>query len=237
MRGKWILAVAMAPALLANQCFRLIDVRIEDEGRGRPPTFSFSHGRDQLQVVKWFEVTECAGSRTNRLWRIHPDGVTQHEGRPLRITYGVLPRGYRQETTARTLEPGGCYRATVSGIGITPISTGSETFRILPSQTVLPGESGGLLFSSRAFRQLNRAAVGCARGYRRATTSADSASVAAREYTVLDDRLSCGWLYDHWGDQMNEPLATERGMLVLLGLLAASAGIIFVTDQIPEPPR
>lgn len=235
MRGRWFLVVAMAPALLANQCFRLIDVRIAADRRGEPPTFSFSHGREQLHVVKRFEVTECTGSRSDPLWRIVPDGVTQHEGRPVRITYGVLPRGYSQQEPARPLEPGGCYRASVTGFHVDPFSMGSETFRILPNRTVVLGEPAGLLNSSRAFRQLNRAAVGCTRGYRRATSSADSASVTAREYRVLDDRVSCGWLYDQWGDVMSEPYNTEHGVLAIVGGIAAIWGIIFLSEQIPQP--
>lgn len=235
MRRKWLIAVALAPALMANQCFKLIDVRLAPDGASsEPPSFSFVFDGEPLSVLKRFKVGPCGGGPLSMAWVLVPDGVTQHTGMPLRITYGRVPLGYREAFAAEPLAPGGCYRVEAEGIGLPMLGIGWKTFRILPNGRLMEGEPAGIL-SSRAFRQVNRAAVGCARGYRRARSAADTASVAAREFGVLDARVSCGWLYETWPDLMSEPIATERALLGITAGLATIAGLIFLSDQIPEP--
>jgi hypothetical protein len=230
-----MMAAALVPALMANQCIRFVDVRTSPgPAAGDPPSFSFAFGGDALEVVRGFEVTPCAGARGSATWSIVADGVTQRLAGPLRITYGRVPVGYREKVPARPLEPGGCYRAAAEGVDLLAIPRG-ETLRILPNGRVIAGEPGGVLTSSAPFRQLNRASVGCARGYRRADTAADSAMVGAREYAVLDARVSCAWLNERWPELMSEPVATGRGVLGLLAGIAALAGLIFLADLIPGP--
>lgn len=229
------MAIALAPALMANQCFKLIDIRVApDPAAGDAPSFSFAYDGERLSVVKSFEVSGCPGGRWGRMWRIVPDGRTQHPGEPLRITYGRPPRGYREEVPAQPLAPGGCYRAQAEGIGLPALNFGGETFRILPSGRMVAGQPGGFLTSSTPFRQLNRAAVGCARGFRRAGTAADSARVQAREYPVAGERLSCGWLLESWPDVMSEPITTERGVLAVIAAVATIAGFVLFGQLLPD---
>ena len=236
MRRKWMIAIALAPALMANQCFKLIDVRLApDAAPSEPPSFSFVFDGEPLSVLERFEVGPCGGGPLSMAWALVPDGVTQHTGMPLRITYGRVPPGYREAFAAQPLAPGGCYRVSAEGIGLAPLGIGWTTFRILPDGRMFEGEPGGMLMSSRPFRQLNRAAVGCARGYRRARTAADRTSVDAREFAVLEARVSCGWLNEHWPDLMRDPIATERGMLTLIGGIAVLSGLIYLGGEIPEP--
>lgn len=231
MRGRRMFAAAMLPALMANQCIRMIDVRADTDAAGEPPSFFLAFDGERLSVVKWFEVTECARGAGGSMWRIVPDGRTQHRGEPLRITYGRVPHGYEESRPARPLEPGGCYDVDAEGIGLPAFPGGGETLRVLPNGRVVAGNPGGLLGSSRPYRQLNRAAVGCARRYRRAATAADSAAVDAREHAVLDAHPTCGWLGEHWPDLMSDPVTTEHGLLATLGTVAALALLVFIGEQ------
>jgi hypothetical protein len=239
MRGKLWLAVALLPALMAMQCFHLIRVQVAPgPAVDDPPSFGFAYRGDPLTVVESFRVSECRGGR-GAVWQIQRDARTPTDTQPLRITYGRVPRGYREAKPAEPLAPGGCYDARARGLldeAAVMGGFGSETFHLLPNRRMFVGSPGGLATSSRPFRQLNRAAVGCQRGYRRARTQADSAAVDAREYGVLDARLSCGWLYATWPDLMEDPVTTEHGLLAVLGVAGLVAGVVILDQVLPDPP-
>jgi hypothetical protein len=234
-----MLAVVLAPMLMATTCirFKFIEVDVSaGHDEASPPVFSFSHDRVQLMALKRFQVTDCWGTNGRSVWTLVPNGVVQHAVEPLRITYARVPLGYREEAPAPPLQPGGCYRAVAEGVpSDEAIDEGRETFRVLPGGRVVVGQPEGIVYNSPAFRQLNRAAVGCARGYRRALSAVDSAAVERREYRVVDQRLSCGWLYEHWPDVMSDQVATERALAAALGGIATVVGIVLLSEQIPEP--
>jgi hypothetical protein len=192
-----------------------------------------------LTVVERFQVSSCASGGDRIVWRIARDDAPSTLTEPLRITYGRVPPGYREGRAAEPLVPGGCYQAGALAAEqpLSPLAGfGGERFHVLPNGQLITGYSGGLIHSSRPFRQLNRAAVGCTRGYRRARTPADSAAVDARQYTVLDNRLSCQWLYANWPDLMTNPASTEHGVLAILALLGVFAGLGFLEQFLPDPP-
>jgi len=242
MRNKLWLAVALCPWLLASTCIYPVAVGVEPGPRpGDAPAFNFAYRDDPLTYVEEFQVAECATVRPQSVvWRIVRDGQTPPATGTLRLVYGSVPQGYRETAAARPLAPGGCYRATVEVLAPLgePIRSpgGGETFRLLPNGRMIVGEPGGLFHNSRPYRQLNRASVGCTRGWRRAATAADSASVAAREYAVLDARVSCGWLFSEWPTVVEDPASTERTGLALAGLLAVYVSLGLLLDMIPEVP-
>ena len=244
MRGKLWLAVALCPALMASQCIEPAYVGVQQGPRpADPPAFDFAYDGAALTYVEEFQVADCRGASRLRapMWRIEREGQPPADIGPLRITYGRAPRGYRETTAAKPLEPGGCYDATVevlAPVGV-PIRSpaGKERFRLLPTGRLVVGYPGGLINNSRPFRELNRAAVGCTRGWRRADTATDSARVAAREYVILDARVSCDWLYTRWPDLVDEPLATERATLSLAGLVTLFISLGLLLEYLPDPPQ
>lgn len=237
MRGKLTFVLCLTPALLATTCIPLLKVSVDPgPSASGPPSFTARHGGDPLYSVKALRVTECA-SRVASVWHIVRGTLPSQPTAPVRITYGSAPAGYREEVTAGELEAGGCYHVVVDGGEevLSGFTSGRETFRVLPNGQIAVGEPGGLLFSSRPHRHTNRAAVGCTRGYRRARTAADSAAVDAREYPVLDARVTCRWLYDTWPDVMTDPVSTEQGVLWGSIFLATFVGTGLLLEQIPEP--
>lgn len=243
MRRKLFFALALCPVLMASQCIEPVYVDVA-QGRqaGGAPTFQFAYRRELLTYVEAFQVAECQerGGRSST-WRIVRDGQTPPDNAPLRLTYGQVPRGYREMEAAQPLRPGGCYDASVEILAPVgqPIRTpaGDERFRVLPNGQLVVGYSDGLIHNTRPFRQLNRASVGCTRGWRRARTAADSAAVDAREYPVLNARVSCDWLFTEWRDVVDEPGSTERAGLGIAALLVVFAGLGLLMEQIPEWPQ
>lgn len=243
MRRKLLLALALCPVLMASQCIEPVYVGVAQGPEPEDaPTFRFSLRRELLAYVEEFQVAECP-DRNGRsaMWRIVRDKQTLPDNEPLRVTYGRVPRGYRETAAAQPLEPGGCYAASV--VILPPVGTpirrpaGDERFRLLPNRRIVVGESAGLIHNTRGFRQLNRASVGCTRGWRRARTAADSAAVAAREFPVLDARVSCNWLFSEWSDVVEEPLSTERAALGITTALVVFFTLGFLSEQIPEVPE
>lgn len=243
MRRK-MLVLALAPALLATTCIRPIKVGVAPAPVAETPTFHLTHEGEPLTYVNSFRVSECLPGTERDLWRITRDYAAPVGMAPLRITYGRVPQGYVEEKPALPLAPGGCYRAEVAqhleadSASYSIPGRGRQTFRLLPTGRIIVGEPGGLIFNSAPFRQLNRAAVGCTRGYRRAATPDEKAAVDAREYPVLDARLSCGWLAANWPDVMRDPVTTERGILAGAGAVGLAVTIIvfdeLISRAVPE---
>jgi hypothetical protein len=243
MRRKLWLALALCPGLMASTCIHPAYVRVAPGPRiDEPPAFHFEYRGEPLTYVEEFQVADCADPRTHSpAWRIAREGQTPPAIGPLRIVYGRVPQGYRESTPAQPLAPGGCYHATVEVLP--PVGelirspAGGETFRLLPNGRIIVGQPAGLFNNPRPFRQLNRAAVGCKRGWRRARTAADSAAVDAREYKVLDARVSCGWLFAEWPGVVDDPTSTERATLALAGLLVVYVSAGLLLEQIPDVPQ
>lgn len=242
-RAPW-LAIALAPLLLATSCPAFIRVHVEPgPGGATAPELRFSYERTPLRKVDSLTVYACPqravygneyDSALLRLpvrWRITRETGADAATEPLRVIYGRPPAGYREEAPAAPLAVGGCYHARVVARLDSALAKplkwfdvdGAETFRLLPDGRMLVGTPEGTFFDRRPLRETNRAAVACARGYRRARTRADSSAVDAREHLILEHPLSCGWLRVHWPDVLSGPQTTER---TLLGALAAAIGIV-----------
>lgn len=241
------LVIALVPALLATSCpaFIRVDVGPGPDGT-TAPELRFSYERTALRKVDSLTVYACPqravygaeyDSALLKLpvrWRITRDERAAPAQEPLRVIYGRVPPGYREEAPAAPLAVGGCYHARavarLDSALAKPLKwldlDGTQTFRLLPDGRMILGTPEGTFFDRRPLRETNRAAVGCARGYRRALTSTDSAAVDAREYVVLDRPLSCGWLRAHWPDVLTSPQTTERTVLAAVAVVVGLAGII-----------
>jgi hypothetical protein len=233
-----IFVLCLTPALLASTCMPMLRVRVDPGPLAKgPPVFTFRHGGDHVYSIQTLRVAECS-SQVASVWKIERGPLPSQPTEPLRITYGSMPAGYREDTAAGVLEPGGCYHVLVDGEpDLIGIGVGRETIRVLPNGRIAVGEPGGLLTNSRPFRDTNRAAVGCTRGYRRARTAADSAAVDARSYPIVDARVTCRWLYDTWPDVMTDPIPTEQGLLWGSVLVASYVSLGLLFEQIPEPQQ
>lgn len=234
MRGKLWMAVALCPALMASQCVEPVRVQLEPAD---PPAFQFTYRGDVLTVLQSFQVRTCPHDGNRVVWRIGRNDAPLTQTEPLRIAYGHVPRGYREARAAEPLRPGGCYETGAVAVEQHPRprgTLGGVRFRVLPNRQLVAGWPGGLGLSSQPFRQINRAAVDCDRGYRRARTEADRDAVDAREHAVLEARVSCAWLRTHWPDLMERPASTERGLLGLLGLAGLAVAIYFLGGLLPD---
>ena len=245
-RAPW-LVIALTPALLATSCPVLVRVGVEPgPTAAEPPRFAFSIDREQLRAIDSLTVFECAermphgvehDSARQRLpvaWSIFREPGAAPGPEPVRITYGRVPAGYREQKAAVPVEPGGCYHARAVSLPDRGVRSrtygfpveGGQTFRLLPDGRLVTGDLNLPLFDSRPLRELNRAAVGCRRGYGRARTAADTAAVNARGYTIQGTDVSCGWLRAHWPDAMHGAMTSERMVFGALGLAAALAAIL-----------
>lgn len=249
MRAKPWLALCLVPALMATSCIYPIGVHVEQDTAGDPPEFRFSHhGRplvrlDTLSVSGCPERTSYSAVYTQRehpelpvLWRIVRDPNAPATTEAPRIRYGRVPAGYVEQKPAEPLPSGGCYNVYAAGPGNAPETWpnfGGQTIHLLPDGRLVEGTPSGYAVNAHPFRQVNRAAVACARGYRRARTPADSAAVDARAFAVLDASLSCGWLQGNWPDLMNEPQSAERLFVALLAT-AAAVGVSIYLDELWE---
>jgi hypothetical protein len=245
-RLRW-LALALVPALLATSCPAFIRVDVAPgPGGATAPELRFSYQRTALQKVDSLTVYACPpqavygaeyDSALLKLpvrWRITRDEGAAPAQEPLRVTYGRIPPGYREEAPAAPLAVGGCYHVRavtrLDSALAKPLKwfdvDGAQTFRLLPDGRMIVGNPEGTFFDRRALRETNQAAVACARGYRRARTQADSAAVDGREHAVLNHPLSCGWLRTHWPDVLTSTQTTERTLLAAVASVIGLVGII-----------
>jgi hypothetical protein len=230
MRGSWMMALALAPLLTATSCPTGIGIQVEPPpAAAEPPSFALTHW-DQDGTAASFEVRECAAGG-QVMWRITLQTPYDTAPDPLRMAYGRPPRGYREEERARPLAPGGCYRAAAApsdprGEG------GSEVFRLLPTGSIVQGTADQPEIHAPELRELNRAAVSCVRGYRRARTAADSAAVDAAEHDVVDARLSCGWMRRQWPDALAQTRTRGERFLFYAGSAAFFIAIPIVDNAL-----
>jgi hypothetical protein len=247
--------VALVPALLATSCPVFIRVDVAPGPAGATvPELRFSYERTALRKVDSLTVYACPqravygaeyDSALMKLpvrWRITRDERAAPAQEPLRVIYGSVPAGYREEAPAAPLAMGGCYHARavarLDSALAKPLKwldvDGAQTFRLLPDGRMILGTPEGTFFDRRPLRETNRAAVACTRGYRRARTAADTAAVDVREYTVLDGPLSCGWVRTHWPDVLTAPQTTERTVLAAVAVVVGAVGIILSSDESDE---
>jgi hypothetical protein len=253
-RLPW-LVIALVPALLATSCPAIIRVDVAPGPAGATaPELRFSYERTALRQVDSLTVYACpqravyAAEYDSALlklpvrWRITREDGAAPAQEPLRVIYGRVPPGYREEAPATPLAVGGCYHARAVARLDSALAKqlkwfnldGAQTFRLLPDGRMILGNPEGTFFDRRPLRETNRAAVACARGYRRARTEADTAAVDVREHTVLDQPLSCGWLRAHWPDVLTAPQTTERSVLAALALVAGIVGVILSGEESDE---
>ena len=227
-RGRWILALALAPALMATSCIYGIPVHVMPQPFvAEPVAFTIYQYADTAGTVAAFEVRDCADS-TSVAWRVSRG--TRSDTSVLRIAYGRAPEGFDQAAPARPLVPGGCYHAVATSAE-PGARGGREVFRLLPNGAVIVGMPEGLTDPPEV-RELNRASVACVRGYRRAGTAADSAAVDAHERPVHGMALSCGWIRLHWPDALETTVTRGENVRGLLGAIAVTVGGIVLDHNV-----
>jgi len=82
---------------------------------------------------------------------------------------------------------------------------------------------------------VDRAAVGCRRGYRRARSFADTIAVDARVWPVSDTTVTCGFLRHRDPDMIARAESTERLLLQAAGGILAAAALWRLGDMLPKP--
>lgn len=226
-RGRWILVLALAPALMATSCIYGIPVHVHPQPYVvEPVAFTMYQYSDTAGTVGAFEVRECADS-TSVLWRLSRE--PRADTATLRMTYGRAPEGFREAAPARPLEPGGCYHAVATSADPRERG-GTEVFRLLPNGAVIVGLPQGRFGDAPEVREMNRASVACVRGYRRAAGAADSARVDAWEHNVHGAALTCGWIRTHWPDALQTTVTRGENVRDLVASAALTVGI-FVLDH------
>jgi hypothetical protein len=249
------LAILLAPLLMATSCPAFVRVGIEPgvAEDGSAPEFRFDYQRTALRELQSLTIYGCppeelanfaydsALQHVPIVWRIVRGEESPLRAQPLRITYGRAPAGYREEKPATPIARGGCYHAHAVAFADRSTSRaylggleGAQTFRLLADGQLVMGTPTVPVLDSRPLRQLNRAAVGCTRGYRRARTPADSAAVDTREYAVLQAAVSCGHLRTQWPDVMHNPVTRERTLLGLMGLGLSAVALLLSQDESRE---
>jgi hypothetical protein len=154
------------------------------------------------------------------------------------IVYGATPPGFFTRKPAEALVPGGCYQVWASGrlreSGRAAIGSGG--FRVLADGTVANG-TGAQGRRLENEKEVDRAAVGCRRGYRRARTASDSAGVDARVWAVSDTTITCGFLRTRSPETIARAESTERLLLQAAGGLVAAVALWRLGDHLPAPLR
>jgi len=231
MRKLFILA--LVPLLMATTCPPRVAIQPVPSAASRQPTFAFSSGGVALASLRAFEVTQCRPGELRRpLWRVsRPAGPadtlhawtrmeTPDSSAVLRITYGQVPEGYREEVAPEPLVPGRCYLAG----GRLDYGGGAQEFRVTEDGGVRLGSSRGYFAAYES--QMNRAGVHCKRAYRGARSPADTATVDARVQAVADTSITCGYLRTEHPEVIRTAQSREfRVALLALGAASIAWGI------------
>lgn len=234
MRARCIFPIALAPLVMATSCPAVLTVQVFPQGsRVDPPVFVLWNASDSSGTVVALEVRECAEGGAP-MWRITRQAPALPGSQ--RVVYGEAHPEFAEAAPARPLARGGCYRAIARPID-PERAVGQETFRLLPTGGLVVGTPKEPLMEDPALRELNRAAVDCVRGYRRADSAADSAAVDAREHPVRDARLSCGWIREHWPDDLRTTRTRGEHVLTLAVEAAFLLGIFALDHALDSGAR
>ena len=216
--------------LTATTCFPRLDVDVRAGTEPGRPMIEGKVKREVIGGLSELKVTSCGPSYLEETtWKIERDDSLAG---PVVVTYGRVPPGFRETVPAAPLRPGRCYLAAAAWSG-GMVMPGAREFDVLEDGGIRERSAG--VFSGSWTRELERGAVGCVRGYRRARTPADSSAVDARAFPLADTTLTCGYLRENTPTELAESMSSERRVLLLALYLSVLVGASVLMDQIPEP--
>jgi len=228
---KSLTVLAMAPVLMATQCYRAFDLQVSPGPKPMQAVFTGVRKGEQVELEE-LSVALCRPSVIQHVvWSASRSGKKAE--RTDSVTYGEASTGFFSDRAPEPLRPGGCYQVWGGGRlrGRPGPAIGSGGFRVLADGTVVngTGELGRRLTGELV---LDRAAVACRRGYRRARTSVDSAVVDDRSWAVADTTITCGFLRRRSPETIANAESTERVLLSSLGAIAAVAALLVLEDKL-----
>jgi hypothetical protein len=224
--------LAMAPVLMATQCYKQFDVQVSPGPRPMQPVITASRGTDTVELQDVY-VARCRVSVVpHAVWSASRKS-TKGAARTGFVVYGDTSGGFFSERPPEPLRAGGCYTVGASGTvsGSSLPAMGSGGFLVLPDGGVRngTGELGRRLGNER---DVHRAAVGCRRGYDRARTLADSTAVDTRVWAVSDTTITCGLLRERDPESIAAVESTGRVLLQAGGWIAVIAALSVLQDAL-----
>ena len=228
---KSLAVLAMGPLLMATQCHPSYDVRVAPGPEPMQAVFTGVRGKESVAIDD-LAVALCRPSVVSHLvW--DATRVEKAAGADS-VTYGEASR-FSSRRPAEPLRPGGCYTVFSTGT-LHPsgrYAIGSGGFHVLPDGRVVngTGPQGRRLTS---YRQVDRAAVGCKRAYRRAPTLQDTTSIDARVWEVADTTITCGHLRYRHPETLAGAESSERLLLQAAGGIAVLVALFAIQDALPR---
>ena len=225
--------LAIAPVLMATQCYPRYDVQVSPGPAPKQAVFTGVRDKEAVELGS-VTVARCRPSLLHHVvWDVDIRETADSIPASDSLVYGAAPAGFFERKGPEPLVAGGCY--TVSSWGRLRESgrraMGSGGFHVLPDGTVANGlgARGGRLAGEN---QVERAAVGCRRDYRRAGTAADSTRVDARVWAVADTSITCGFLRTRHPEIIATTESTEWRLVQVAGGIAAIAALLVLEDRL-----
>jgi hypothetical protein len=213
--------LAMGPLLMATQCHPVYDLRVSPGPEPGQAVFTGARKNERAEIGT-VTVALCRPGEVSRV--VWSASRVEKSAGPDSVTYGEGAPRFAAERPPEPLRAGGCYEVFTSGTlhASGRYATGSGGFHLLADGTVRngTGPEGSRLTS---WRQVDRAAVGCKRAYRRAPTLQDTVRIDARTWQVADTTLTCGDLRYRHTETLARAESTER---LILQVSAGVAGLI-----------
>jgi hypothetical protein len=224
--------LAMAPVLMATTCFPSFDVRVSPGPAPMQAVFTGVRGKEAVELQR-VTVSLCRPGVVNRVvWSVN---FREEDGGDLpdSLVYGAPPPGFFAQSPPEPLAAGRCYQVSAAGRlrSTTLGAMGTGGFRVLADGTVADGIGAQ---GSRLAKQheVDRAAVGCRRAYRRARTRPDSAGVDARVWAVSDTSITCGFLRTRYPETIASTESTEGRILRVAGAVAVLIAVYAIEDAL-----
>ena len=224
--------LAMVPGLMATQCYERFDVQVSPGPEPMRPVIAALHGKDTVELREVHVALCRVGILPHAVWSASRQ-LEKGAARVDSVTYGDPSAGFFSQRPPEPLRAGGCYTVGASGrvSGSSLPARGFGGFRVLADGSVQNG-TGELGRRLEREREVDRAAVGCRRGYRHARNPADSAAVDARDWTVSDTTITCGFLRARHADLIARTESTERALLGTLGAITIVAALLVLEDKL-----
>jgi hypothetical protein len=229
---KSVAVLAMMPVTMATQCYPRFDVRTSPGPEPMQAVFTGDRGGQPVELRTVY-VTRCRPSVVHHVaWDATVQSELDPKVRVDSVVYGRAPKGAAERSAAEPLIAGGCYEVSASGRTVTgEYARGTGGFRVRPDGVVIDG-TGPMGSRLANEKEVDRAAVGCRRDYRRARTAADSVTVDARVWPVSDTTITCGYLRRRAPDAIAETESTERVVLQAAAGVAAIAALLVLQDKL-----
>jgi hypothetical protein len=227
---KSLAVLAMAPVLMATQCVEQFDVQVSPGPEPMRPVITAVRGKGAVELRE-VHVALCRVSVVpHTVWMAsRASGAAPTDS----VTYGDPSADFLSQRPPEPLRAGGCYTVGASGSvsGSSLPARGYGGFRVMADGSVQNG-TGELGRRLSQEQEVDRAAVGCRRAYRRARSLADSAAVDARAWPVSDTTVTCRFLRQRDPEMIARAESTERLLLQAAGGIVAAAALMVLQDRL-----